>query len=332
MQFRYRLQSLRVLVRRRYSLWLLLGLSLVWLASSLGHPASAQTVTRAQVTEILDGNQVFIQGRQVPVNSVAQRQQQVRTAAARAELQFNTGAVARLAQNSSLTVGDCAQLRRGTLLVNGALNGCTSSTLAGVRGTLYTLEVTEADQTIIRVFEGEVLVSPRPGSSIGDSDFEESELEEGMGEEENLTPELSPQVETDPTVDPNPNSSDLSKGAKEQLQAKQSSAGAEEEDSPVTEEATPAAQTVPLTAEEPVAVSEGQQITIAAGEPEGVVEPLSIEDFRALLQGPLLSDFTSELPGVSELQSSFERLFPGVPFPVSLPGLSIPSIPFSFPF
>ena len=128
------------------------------LLATLGHSAQAQTNSAATVTEILDSNQVYIQNRTAQVNSVAQQRQQVRTRAARTSLRFNSGAVARLAHNSSLVVGQCAQLNRGTLLVNGTLNGCSTSTVAGVRGTIYTIEVTEAGETIIQVFEGEVVV------------------------------------------------------------------------------------------------------------------------------------------------------------------------------
>ncbi|MGG6239621.1 hypothetical protein ACQ4N7_13415 [Nodosilinea sp. AN01ver1] len=138
----------------------LMGAALVGslLLAAPGYEAKAQANSAATVTEILDSNQVYIQNRAAQVNSVAQQRQQVRTRAARASLRFNSGAVARLAHNSSLVVGQCAQLNRGTLLVNGTLNGCSTSTVAGVRGTIYTIEVTEAGETIIQVFEGEVVV------------------------------------------------------------------------------------------------------------------------------------------------------------------------------
>ena len=138
----------------------LLGSLLVLSFQSLQDPpVQAQSITQATVTEILDGNQVYIQDRQVQVNSVARQQERVRTAASRTALSFNTGAIARLAQNSSLTVGQCAQLQQGTVLVNGALNGCTGSTVAGVRGTTYTLTVDPNGVETLQVFEGMVEVS-----------------------------------------------------------------------------------------------------------------------------------------------------------------------------
>ncbi|MEB3290501.1 MAG: hypothetical protein VKI82_11340, partial [Leptolyngbya sp.] len=157
--------------------------------------AWAQTVSSATVTEVLDGNQVFIQEQRAAVNSVAQRQQRVRTQAARASLRFDNGAVARLSHNSSLVVGQCAQLNRGTLLVNGSLNGCSTTTIAGVRGTIYTMEVTEAGETIIQVFEGEVTVgqrtdAPLPDSPEGlDSGDSEGNLDGGMPEDDSPVPD-----------------------------------------------------------------------------------------------------------------------------------------------
>lgn len=117
-----------------------------------------QGITQATVKEIIDGTQVFIQNQQAKVNDVAQLRQRVRTGDARAELTFNNGVVARLAKNSILTVGQCARLQRGTLLVNGAANGCTSSIVAAVRGTTYVLEVDASGKQEVKVLEGEVVV------------------------------------------------------------------------------------------------------------------------------------------------------------------------------
>ncbi|MGB3308346.1 MAG: hypothetical protein WBG32_21060 [Nodosilinea sp.] len=136
------------------------------------YQAQAQANSAATVTEILDSNQVYIQNRTARVNSLAQQRQQVRTRAARTSLRFNSGAVARLAHNSSLVVGQCAQLNRGLLLVNGTLNGCSTSTVAGVRGTIYTIEVTDMGKTIIQVYEGEVVIkrnlNPKPVDPMAD--------------------------------------------------------------------------------------------------------------------------------------------------------------------
>ncbi|MBE9159547.1 hypothetical protein IQ265_22325 [Nodosilinea sp. LEGE 06152] len=185
-----------------------------------GYEAEAQTSSAATVTEILDSNQVYIQNRAAQVNSVAQQRQQVRTRAARTSLRFNNGAVARLAHNSSLVVGQCAQLNRGTLLVNGTLNGCSTSTVAGVRGTIYTIEVTDTGETIIQVFEGEVVVERNLNPVTVDP----------MADEFNpLDPSLDPVVPgTDPVVPfANPTEPPASPGTSPEINSPGASPGIE---------------------------------------------------------------------------------------------------------
>lgn len=124
-----------------------------------GLPASAQSqsISQARITNILDGNQVYIQNRLVGVNSVAQRGQQVRTGQSRAELRFDTNAVGRLSPNAALVVGqDCVRVNQGTLLVSGPGNSCSRQVVAGVRGTIYTLAVEPDGTTTITVLEGAI--------------------------------------------------------------------------------------------------------------------------------------------------------------------------------
>ena len=144
------------------------GLCIFALAAPQLAPASAQS-TQATVQEILDGNQVFIQNRQASLNDVAKQQQQVRTGNSRTALLFNTGAVARLSANSVLSIGQCARLKRGTILINGAVNACSSSITTGVRGTTYLLEVDESGNQQVKVLEGEVVVK-RNATPITDED------------------------------------------------------------------------------------------------------------------------------------------------------------------
>ncbi|MGB3519415.1 MAG: FecR domain-containing protein [Elainellaceae cyanobacterium] len=136
-----------------------LGLCLCFGLALVSTPTTAQSITSGRVTEILDSDQVYIQEAIARVNDTASQGQRVRTGSARAQINFNTGAVARLASNSVLTIGQCANLQSGTLLVNGSINGCTPSTLAGVRGTTYLLSVDEAGRETIQVLEGEVTLS-----------------------------------------------------------------------------------------------------------------------------------------------------------------------------
>ena len=112
--------------------------------------AQRNPINQARITDILNGNQVYIQNRRAAVNAIATQGQQVRTERSRAELRFNTGAVGRLAQNTALTVGqDCIQVRRGQLLINGRGRGCTNQMVLGVRGTTYILDVTETGHATV---------------------------------------------------------------------------------------------------------------------------------------------------------------------------------------
>ncbi|TYQ30439.1 FecR domain-containing protein [Pseudanabaena sp. UWO310] len=131
-------------------------------ATPTASPASQLNVDgqSAKVTEILDGDEVFIRDRKAAVNDVAKSQEQVRTGESRAEIEFNNNAIARLSKNSLLTVGKCgAQLQKGSVLINGAVSACTSSISAAVRGTTYLLEVDEQGNDQIQVLEGEVAVT-----------------------------------------------------------------------------------------------------------------------------------------------------------------------------
>lgn len=330
--------------------------------------AWGQTVSSATVTEVLDSDQIFIQNRRAAVNSVAQRQQRVRTQAARASLRFNNGAVARLAHNSSLMVGQCAQLNRGTLLVNGTLSGCSTTTVAGVRGTIYTLEVTEAGETIIQVFEGEVAVGQRTDTPVpdpsetGDEDWMEGEdLEEERGEPwndvgpEDVAPNNSgldsrspspestlstpkaisvnalilnpkptlafPWLPSRPDVISSPSlpSPDQSDGADN---SPTDASPAEEVNLKPASTEDPAAEqteTVDFNPETVLVIAEGQQVVVNAESDEATISILTVEDFIALLEGPLMQGFSVDIPGIGDLQSVLRRLFPNLPMIPTLP-------------
>ena len=294
-------------------------------AMALPRPSAAwgQTVASATVTEVLDSDQVFIQNRQAAVNSVAQRQQRVRTQSARTSLRFNNGAVARLAHNSSLMVGQCAQLSRGTLLVNGSLNGCSTTTMAGVRGTLYTLEVTEEGETTVKVFEGEVLVGQRSTDLAPD---------EGLTPEEDVDTEEASGANEDSDADGNEGDED---GLKQVFDQADSATPTEDPQNPGHNDSAPQPQPqIDLSApsgddgkvepaETVLVIREGQQVMINAESDLAVISRLTVDDFINLVEGPLVQGF-SDLPGISDLQRVFHRLYPRVP---SLPPiLSVPSL------
>ena len=268
---------------------------------AVGAPIVAQTptVNQAKITQVLDGSQVFIQNRQAKVNDSAHKGQRVRTGEARAQLTFNTGAIGRLAHNSVLTVGQCARLRQGTLLVNGALNGCTSSVVAGVRGTTYVLEATETGQAAIKVLEGEVTVTRQQVAeeepTSGSKQFSLPSIIPSLpssAPEPELSPEASPSPSPDAVVAPV---------------------------EPIADPSSADANRVVLKAGEKVSVSPTGNL--------GLVEKLTQSEFTNLLRGGLFDGFTLSLPGMAKIQSSFQRLFPGVPFPIRIPRVSIPGLP-----
>lgn len=133
-------------------------LSLIGLSGLLHLPSFAQTssINRATITEII-GNQVLIKNRQAKIRDTAVTGEQIRTTQARTQLNFNTGAMGRLGENSSLTLGrQCFQVERGQILVTGAASGCTSTVRAGVRGTTYHISVDNEGESHFRVLEGSI--------------------------------------------------------------------------------------------------------------------------------------------------------------------------------
>ena len=254
--------------------------------------ARAPTITQARITQVLDSPQVFIQNRQAKLNDSAKRGQRVRTGKARAQLTFNTGAIGRLAQNSVLTVGQCARLQQGTLLVNGAMNGCTASVVAGVRGTTYVLEANRGNRGL-KVLEGEVVVSQRQAPN---------DTEPTAGNKQFSLPSGLPKL---PSFPRNPASRPLPKPLE-----------------PID---------IFPTNEKQVVLKAGEKVTISANGTLGLVEKLTQGDFTSLLTGNLFNGYTVQLPGMAKIQASFQQLFPGVPFPVRLPCLPSLRLPIRLP-
>ena len=332
------------------------SLCLVSLSTLSISPASAQ-VTQAKVQEILDGNQVFIQNKRAALNDVARQRQQVRTGNSRASLVFNTGAVARLSANSVLQIGQCAQLRRGTILINGAVNACSSSITAGVRGTTYLLEVDESGNQQITVLEGEVSVK-RNSQPLENFDQDPEDLDEdenaGMNGNRNgdindnntnstnsnqrstsVVPKLpvtrtipripsSPQSTTKPTIKPTTNSN---------VPRVLSRSNQTLPNSPVPKtipSSTPSDQ--PQSPDE-VVLQAGERVEVSDRGVLGIVQELSENEFVGLLTGSLFQGFTNQIPSLDKIRSVFNIRFPNVNFPLSIPNIPripIPSIP-SFP-
>ena len=118
--------------------------------------AAGETAT---VQEILDGNQLYIDGNQARLKQSAQVPQVISTGDSRGQLGFESGAVGRINRQSLLKLGSsCFLLNKGQILVSGRQDGCTRSSRMSVRGTNYLLQVDENGNADLAVLEGTVQV------------------------------------------------------------------------------------------------------------------------------------------------------------------------------
>ncbi len=282
----------------------LAGLCIFALAAPQLAPASAQS-TQAIVQEILDGNQVFIQNQQANLQDVARQPQQVRTGNSRTALLFSTGAVARLSANSVLKIGQCAFLKRGTVLVNGAINACSSSITTGVRGTTYLLEIDESGNQQVKVLEGEVVVKRNATPLIDEDDnlkvkqFPQNFPQTNPQQSRPLAPLNAEPTNNKPVLKTEPNPQ-------------------------------------PMKQTNEVVLKAGEKVEFDNKGGLGIIQQLTENEFVALLKGNLFQGFTNQIPGIDKVRAVFDGLFPGGNFPISIPGIPTPNIPIPnlprFPF
>jgi len=302
------------------------GLCIFALATPRIEPVSAQS-TQAIVQEILDGNQVFIQNQQASVNDVARAQQQVRTGNSRTALLFNTGAVARLSANSVLRIGQCAQLSRGTILVNGAINACSSGITTGVRGTTYLLEVDDSGNQQVKVLEGEVTVK-RNAQTLKEEDDQPTNNKPIDKPTNTKLPSPTPITQTSAIPQ---NSAPKSKqfpipssDPRLSLPLNNASESGSENKKPVSP--IPVSPKPPQQPDE-VVLKSGEKIEVDQGGALGVIQKLTENEFVGLLQGALFQGFANQIPGLNKVRDVFNGLFPGGNFPISIPSIPTPSIP-----
>jgi hypothetical protein len=304
--------------RKRLALFFA-GLCIFALAAPQLAPVSAQA-TQATVKEILDGNQVFIQNgqstRRAAVNDVAGQPQIVRTGNSRTALLFNTGAVARLSANSLLKIGQCANLRRGTILINGAMNACSAGITTGVRGTTYLLEIDDTGKQNVTVLEGEVVVTRNATRNENAIDNEKIKQFNFPQPSRIDLPQENPQPSRplEPLkVDPANNKPVLNVEQNSQNNNSQNNNSRNNQET------------------RQVVLKSGEKLEVDPKGVLGVVQQLSENEFVNLLKGNLFEGFTSQIPGIDKVRSVFEGLFPGANFPISLPNLpniSLPRLPF----
>lgn len=321
----------RLLTRPNRIAFFFVGLCIFSLVIPQIAPVFAQ-VNQATVQEIIDGNQVFIQSIQASLNDIAKQEQQVRTGTSRTALLFNTGAVARLSANSVLRIGQCAQLRRGTILVNGALNACSSGVTAGVRGTTYIIEISESGNQNVKVLEGEVVVKP---NAIPFNDLDDSPTNSSIDSKPSTKPETKKPKVTLPTTLPKLRKSSL-RSPPSSSQSKNFPQDNPQRSRPLEPLNAEPANRSPIlkveqdsqTSKQPdeVVLSAGQELAIDNKGVLGIIQQISESEFKQLLQGTLFQGFTYQIPGIDKVKAAFEGLFPGVNFPISLPNIRTPSI------
>ena len=347
------IQGVVRLPHQKRTAFFLTGLCIFALATPQIAPVSAQS-TQATVQEILDGNQVFIQNKRASINDVARQKQQVRTGNSRTALLFNTGAVARLSANSVLNIGQCARLKKGTILINGAVNACSASITTGVRGTTYLLAVDESGNQQVTVLEGEVVVK-RNATPIVDEDDEQST--DKPTDKPTNKPTTQPTTNTKTPIKPStqqPNviSPTTSPKVKQftiptaPIKPVLPPTNPQQNGRPVDPLNGQPAKDKPIlkieqnsesvNQSEEVVLKAGEKVEINQGGALGIIQQLTANEFVGLLQGNLFQGFTSQIPGIDKVRSVFNGLFPGVNFPISIPSIPTPSIPIPsiprFPF
>ncbi|MDY6940844.1 MAG: hypothetical protein SWY16_24700 [Cyanobacteriota bacterium] len=172
---------------RQMFLGILVGVCAIVAIAFPRFPAIAQ-ITQATVQEILDGDEVFIEEEKASLNQVADFNQIVRTQDSRTALLFSNLAAGRLAPESSVTVGQCVEVREGQLVASGPVNGCLAGFTADVRGTIYVLNA--EDEGRFQVLEGEVEIDRADGESVAIPQGQQVAIEDGeLGEVEAISVE-----------------------------------------------------------------------------------------------------------------------------------------------
>jgi hypothetical protein len=127
-------------------------------------PAPVKAAEAATVREILDGNQLFIDARQAKVNQTALTPQEITTQNSRGQLEFRSGAAARINRFTQLRLGkSCFLLAKGQVLVSGKQSGCTKSLRLSSRGTNYLISLNDDGTVDVIVLEGTVEADQVPG-------------------------------------------------------------------------------------------------------------------------------------------------------------------------
>ncbi len=308
----------------------------------LASMAHGQTITSAKVQEIIDGTEVYIQNRQAKINDTAYAKHRVNTGNSRTELLLNNNAVLRLAKNSALTIGQCANLRKGSLMISGKLNGCTANMTSGVRGTTYLITINDNGKEEVKVLEGEVVVTREVKVSTTNNDplanlDDAPNLNNPQNDLQNfdfaIPSDKDKQFTSGPSLpDPNTvNNRPMFPNTYGDLFPKSNQPGGDalllrEDKKPILETRQPRQEVI---------LKAGEKVELdVAGGVLGAIQAMTQSDFEQVLRGNLFQGFQNQIPGFDKVRNTFQNLFPGANFPIAVPTIPTPSLPSlpSFPF
>lgn len=291
----------------------------------LADMVQGQTITSAKVQEIIDGREVYIQSRQAKINDIAYAKHRVNTGNSRTELLLNNNAVLRLAKNSALTIGQCANLRKGSLMISGKLNGCTANMTSGVRGTTYLIEISDDGKEEVKVLEGEVVVTREVKVSTMNND-PLANLDNPQNFDFAIPSDKDKQFTSGPSLPPpnTVNNRPTFPNTYGDLFPKSNQTGGDalllrEDKKPILETRQPRQEVI---------LKAGEKVELdVAGGVLGAIQAMTQSDFEQVLRGNLFQGFQNQIPGFDKVRNTFQNLFPGADFPIAVPTIPIPGIP-----
>ncbi|MCS6813811.1 MAG: hypothetical protein NZ772_09615 [Cyanobacteria bacterium] len=177
------------------------------------------------------------------------------------------------------------------------------------------------DQTIVRVLEGEVTVASEQIIIPEEPETSFMDIIDPTGSIKPVGSGVSPQLPTSRIKQLPPGLSVPTAPKLASLQSQPSS-------SPRQPASTRENKITVVKSGEKVAYNPSQGIF-------SPVEKMTQQEFESILTGALFNGFSVPIPGLQDVQRSFQNLFPGVPFPINVPslnvpGLGIPGLPFGF--
>jgi hypothetical protein len=132
--------------------------ALVSVAALVNHGYAAP-FKQAQIKNIIQGKEVFINNSPAKINQLATNGQTLSTGSSRTELLFDQSAIGLLGRSSTITLGpSCYRLHSGKILINGGQSACLGSKLIGIRGTTYVVSAMADDTYTISVLHGEAVI------------------------------------------------------------------------------------------------------------------------------------------------------------------------------